>query len=59
MAFFGYVVAAGVLSTWWSADVVALLLVINGGLNQATGVWLSKRLPAFGGDNQPGRTQDG
>lgn len=44
LAFTGYVAAAGVLSDLASPKVAAALLVINGGLNQATGVILSKSM---------------
>lgn len=45
LAFTGYVTAAGVLTNFVSTDVAALLLVINGGLNQATGVLISRQFP--------------
>lgn len=44
LAFTSYVTAAGVLSDLASPKVAAFLLVINGGLNQATGVLLSRQL---------------
>lgn len=46
LAFSGYVCAAGVLSKVMSPDLAALTLVINGGLNQATGVIIARLMPA-------------
>lgn len=46
LAFTGYVTAAGVLGDWVEPKVAGLALVINGGLNQATGIVIAKLLPA-------------
>lgn len=46
LAFSGYVTAAGVLSNVMPAQWAALCLVINGGLNQATGALISRLMPA-------------
>lgn len=46
LAFSGYVTAAGVLAKTLGPDVAAYALVINGGLNLATGVVVAKLLPA-------------
>lgn len=45
MAFTGYLTAAGVLTNIVDPKWSALALAINGGLAQATGVWIAKATP--------------
>ena len=54
LAFAGYVTAAGVLSDLASPKIAAACLVIYGGLNQATGVYLSKVVSASSPGSPPG-----
>ena len=54
MAFANYVAAAGVLSDLASPKIAAGLLVLTGGLNQATGVYVSKALSGGTNNTPPG-----